>query len=149
MEKERYQLKTSRNQKVFEFTSEGINGVIQKRITYSKMTIPGLYNLALGDIDEISGKVNYDMVTNNGDREKVLATVVASVFSIFSKYPRLAIHITGNTKSRTRLYQMAISIYFDELSKDFEIFGKLNNEVVGFKKGCNYEAFFIMLKEKI
>lgn len=26
---------------------------------------------------------------------------------------------------------------------------KINNDVVGFKKGCNYEAFFIILKEKI
>jgi hypothetical protein len=148
MELERYQIKTSKNQKVYEFISIGIKGIITKRITYSKMTTPNLYNLALGDVDKITGKVNYDIVTNNGDRDKVLATVAASVYSFFLKYPNFSIHLTGNTDSRTRLYQMAISNNIDELSIDFHILGKLKGEILRFEKGINYEAFFIILKEK-
>jgi hypothetical protein len=91
-------------------------------------------------------KVNYDIITNNGDRDKILATVAASVHTFFSKYPDDAIHLTGNTPSRTRLYQMAIATHFDELSLDFHIFGKLNEKVLRFEKGVNYEAFFIILK---
>jgi len=103
----------------------------------------------MGDIDKETNVVNYESTTNNGDRDKILSTVVATAFSFFSKYPNYAIHVTGNTKSRTRLYQMAISNYFEELSIDFDIYGKLNGAYVRFKKGDNYEAFIIILKENI
>jgi hypothetical protein len=43
---------------------------------------------------------------------------------------------------------MAISNYFDELSEDFEIQGKLKHELLRFSKGVNYEAFIIQLKNK-
>lgn len=84
MELPRYQIITSRNQRVYEFTSVGLKGNIRKRITFSKMTTPNLYNLALGDVDEKTHKVNYDIVTNNGDRDKILATVAAHLYMHFS-----------------------------------------------------------------
>ena len=43
---------------------------------------------------------------------------------------------------------MAISNYFDKLSEDFEIQGKLKNELLHFKKGVNFDAFIIQLKNK-
>lgn len=146
MELERYQILTSRNQKVYEFTSVGSKGHVLKRITFSKMTTTNLFNLALGDVDKETGKVNYDIITNNGDRNKILATVAASIHTFFSRYPDYAIHLTGNTPSRTRLYQIAITTYFDELSLDFHILGKLKGEVLRLQKGVNFEAFFIILK---
>lgn len=146
MELERYNIVSSNNQKVYEFTSVGGNGNILKRITFSKMTTPNLFNLALGDVDIKTNKVNYDVATNNGDRDKILATVVSSIHTFFLKYPDYAVHLTGNSPSRTRLYQIAISNYFDELSLDFHILGKLKDEVLRFEKGVNYEAFFIIKK---
>ena len=38
--------------------------------------------------------------------------------------------------------------YFDKLSEDFEIQGKLKNELLRFKKGVNFDAFIIQLKNK-
>lgn len=98
------------------------------------------YNLALGAVNPKTGRVNYKKVTNNGDRDKVLATVVTSVYTMFSKYPNIAIHLSGgDSKSRTRLYQIAITVYLDVLKEDFEIFGKLNDKIEGFSKSSNYE----------
>lgn len=41
---------------------------------------------------------------------------------------------------------MAIANYFEELSLDFHILGKLKGQVLRFEKGEHYEAFFILLK---
>ncbi|MBK7637263.1 MAG: hypothetical protein IPJ13_25500 [Saprospiraceae bacterium] len=35
--------------------------------------------MALGDVDKETAKVNCDIITNNGDRNKILATVAASI----------------------------------------------------------------------
>jgi hypothetical protein len=34
-----------------------------------------MYNLGFGDYNEITGLIDDKVITNNGDREKVLATV--------------------------------------------------------------------------
>src|SRR5690554_1018587 len=56
-------------------------------------------------------------VSNNGDSEKVLATVVATVYAFSDKYPDSWIFATGSTKARTRLYRMGITRYIDEIKK--------------------------------
>jgi hypothetical protein len=43
---------------------------------------------------------------------------------------------------------MAISNYFDKISEDFEIQGKLKNKLLRFKEGVNFDAFIIQLKNK-
>ena len=48
-------------------------------------------------------------ISNNGDAEKILATVVAAVYAFYDQYPTVWILLTGSTASRTRLYQMAIN----------------------------------------
>jgi uncharacterized protein DUF6934 len=48
---------------------------------------------------------------------------------------------------RTRLYRMAISINFEELSTFYSIYGVLpNGDLVNFKKNLFYEAFIISKK---
>lgn len=39
-----------------------------------------LYNLAFGDKNPLTGEIDDKIVTDNGDSEKVLATVVAAVY---------------------------------------------------------------------
>ena len=67
----------------FSFISEGKNGKIEKVIRYEKIT-DDVFNLGFGDKDPITGKINDKVVTNNGDTEKVLATVVSTVFTLNS-----------------------------------------------------------------
>jgi hypothetical protein len=63
-----------------------------------------LYNLAFGDKDHSTGEIDDKVISNNGDSEKVLATVVATVYAFTDKYPETWIYATGSTKARTRLY---------------------------------------------
>jgi len=52
----------------------------------------------------------------------------------------------GSTPSRTRLYQMGISEFWDEIQGIFEVKGYHGNNWEAFRKGKNYEAFFIFKK---
>ena len=67
-----------------------------------------MYNLAFGD--KTSGHEFDDMiVTDNGDMEKVLVTVVAAVYDFTELHSEAIIIAEGSTKARTRLYKMGIN----------------------------------------
>jgi len=148
MELPKYQISTNEDQTVFKFISDGPNGKIAKIVLYQPMNEPFLYNLALGDLDPKTGEIDFDIKTNNGDRNMILSTISETVYAFLYQRPNCAIHFKGSDSVRTRLYQMAISNYFEELSEDFEIQGKLRYELLRFTKGVNYEAFIIQLKNK-
>jgi hypothetical protein len=45
--------------------------------------------LAFGDKDIEAGDIDDKVISNNGDSEKVLATVVATVYAFIDKYPNV------------------------------------------------------------
>ncbi|MBK7634716.1 MAG: hypothetical protein IPJ13_10785 [Saprospiraceae bacterium] len=123
MNLERYQLETDDNSEIFEFISLGSKGKILKRIKYIQTEDPKLWNLSMGDVNKETDEVDYFSKTNNGDTEKVLATVVATVFGFFKKHPNAVVYATGSTESRTRLYQMGINKYYSEIKPDYHLLG--------------------------
>ncbi len=139
----RYELKAEKTLMVFEFNSEGPKGTIPKIVKFSETNLKDLYNLAFGDKNQESNDINDTIVSNNHDSEKVLATVVATVYAFCDKYNDAYIYATGSTKARTRLYRMGITKYFDEVKDDFEIYGLKDNEWESFKKDIDYEAFLV------
>ncbi len=142
----RYELVAEKTLRVFEFTSEGPKGRIQKLIKFSETALKGYYNLAFGDKDIEVGDIDDRIVSNNGDSEQVLATVVSSVYMFTEVYRDVWVYATGNTKARTRLYRMGITKYIDEVEKDFYVFGQLEGEWEEFKKDMNYTAFVVKRK---
>ncbi|HVW16169.1 MAG TPA: hypothetical protein VHB54_20225 [Mucilaginibacter sp.] len=147
MNLERYQLKAEESLMVFEFTSVGPKGSIRKLVRYSETNLKNLYNLAFGDKDSVSGDINDLAVSDNGDSEKVLATVVATVYAFTDKYPEAWVYATGSTNSRTRLYRMGITKFLDVIVKDFQLYGLNNDEWELFEKRTVYNAF--LAKRKI
>ena len=141
-----YQLRAGKSLMVFEFISEGPKGRISKLVKFSKTNLKGLYNLSFGDKNHDTGDFDDQIVSNNGDSETVLATVVAAVYVFTDKYPESSIYATGSTKSRTRLYQMGITKYINNIKKDFSILGLRDKLWFPFKKGINYEAFLVKRK---
>ena len=101
----RYELTAEESMAVFEFTSQGPKGSIVKLIKYSETNLKDMYNLAFGDKNMETGDIDDHVVSNNGDSEKVLATVVASIYAFANEYPDAWVYATGSTKARTRLYQ--------------------------------------------
>ncbi len=143
----RYQLKSGDNLMTFEFVSEGYKGQIPKIVQYSETNLKDVYNLALGDKDGETGELDDTIISNNGDNEKVLATVVATIYAFTDKHPDAWIYASGSTKSRTRLYRMGITKYLSEIKVDFELYGETDDEWVPFRKGVDYNGFLTKRKK--
>ncbi len=131
---------------VFEFTSDGPKGQIRKLVKYSETNLKDLYNLAFGDRDEESGEIDDKSISNNGDSDMVLATVVSTVYAFTERYPDSWVFATGSTKARTRLYRRGLTKYLLEIRRDFQVFGLIDDEWEPFEKDVNYEAFLVKRK---
>lgn len=148
MKLDRYQLKSGRNLTTFEFLSEGSKGKIIKLVQFQPMNLVNLYNLAFGDLDLLTGKIDDKVITDNGDSEKVLATVVAAVYAFTGQYSDVWVYATGSTVTRTRLYRMGINRYFDIVEEDFDIMGEEQSEWEWYEKGKDYQAFAVHRKNQ-
>lgn len=134
---------------VYEFVSEGNKGKISKLVIYSQTHLHNFYNLGFGDKDEITGNIDDTVITNNGDSEKVLATVAATLYTFTDKFSDAMVFATGSTTARTRLYRIGISNNLDAIKADFEIFGLTKDKNwVQFEKRKDFEAFLVKRKKK-
>ena len=132
----------------FEFISEGPKGLIYKLVQFKQTNLKDVYNLAFGAKDLATGEIDDIVISNNSDSEKVLVTVVATVYAFTDKYPGAMIYATGSTNARTRLYRMGIAKYFSEVTKDFEILGERNDDWETFRKNIDYDGFLVKRKRK-
>jgi hypothetical protein len=147
MEIPKYQLSADESLSTYQFISEGPRGAITKVIQFSRTNYPDVYNLAFGDLDIESGKIDDRSKSNNSDMEKVLSTVVSAVYAFTDKNPGAWIFAVGSTKSRTKLYQKGIARHFRTAQIDFEIYGMFGGTWVEFEADTNYEAFLVKRKK--
>lgn len=141
-----YLFKSSDDHSSFEFISDGPNGRITKVVQFRKVPGEEYFNLSLSDKDLISGNLRDDTVTNNSDRQKVLATVAEAVRMFAEFHPGALVFATGNTRARTRLYRMGISNNLESIEHEFDIFGLVNLQWFPFEKGIEYDAFLVRCK---
>lgn len=142
----RYEYLTEGNAELFTFVSEGPKGSIKKLIVYTQMLEKDIYNLAFGDYNEDTGKINDQVITNNKDSQKVLATVASSLYVFTDKHPNVWVFATGSNTARTRLYRQGIAANIDEILTDFEVYGLQNDLWQPFEKNEGYEAFLAKRK---
>ncbi|AQG81967.1 DUF6934 family protein [Spirosoma montaniterrae] len=128
----------------FFFKSIGPKGVIQKIIVLS-LVDDSVYNLALGDYDHLTGKIDDQSVSDNGDTAKILATIVQVIHHYLTHNPQGRIAFAGNTPARNRLYRMAISRAYPELSALFYLFGYKTDagSPEPFDPSSDYELYLI------
>lgn len=86
------------------------------------------------------------VVTDNNDTEKVLATVVAAVYVFLEKHPTAYVYAQGSTIARTRLYRMGINRFYDEMRKDFYLYGRKGDIFMEFERNVEYEGFLAQRK---
>lgn len=146
MKTDKYPLKYEESYTVFEFISWGPKGFVHKLVHFQKTDEPGLYNLAFGDKNHETGELDDLAKTNNGDSEKVLATVVAALYAFFTKHPGALVYASGSTTSRTRLYRRGLAKYYNEMVIDFQVFGQVGNEFHIFEIGKDYSGFLAQRK---
>jgi hypothetical protein len=130
---------------IFEFVSIGQNGNIPKRIEFMPTEIPGFFNLAFGDVGA-NGEIDDSNVSDNGDRNKILATIAYAIEIYLNKYPGRCVYFKGSTRERTRLYRMAVGLNLEELTTKFEIYAEQQSGIVPFQK--NIEVLGLLIKKK-
>ncbi|HWB92105.1 MAG TPA: hypothetical protein VG605_09640 [Puia sp.] len=110
---EQYTLVKNPSGNFYSFESIGPKGRIKKMVQYHRIQgyPPHVFNLSFGDWDEAENRIDDEIVTDNHDRDKILATVAATVILFTSDFPYAVIYIEGSTPARTRLYQMGIAKY--------------------------------------
>ncbi len=147
MKQEKYAVDIDNTTQIYEFVSVGSKGSFQKLVQYTPLDENGtFFNLGFGDKDPVSGKVNDLTVTDNGDTQKVLATVADTVLHFTARYPDVWVFATGSTPARTRLYRMGITNHLNEIESQFEVLGLTNDGWQSFEIGMNYEAFLVKRK---
>ncbi len=142
----RYQITGNKDSTLFEFISEGPRGHIRKVVQFRETNISGIFNLGFGDLDQTTNDIDDTVISNNGDSEKVLATVVATVYAFTDRMPEAFVFAAGSSRSRTRLYRIGISNNLAEVQKDFDIYGLTDGKWLEFEKRVDYDAFLAKRK---
>ncbi|TYR35794.1 hypothetical protein FXV77_12000 [Sphingobacterium phlebotomi] len=131
----------------YEFSSIGPKGSIRKVIQFQQINLEeNIYNLGFGDFCPETQEISDLITTNNLDTKKVLSTVARAVIDFMTLHPNAIVMAKGSTQARTRLYQMGISEFWDEIKEMFEVKGFYKDSWESFRKGKNYDAFFIFKK---
>jgi hypothetical protein len=133
----------------FEFLSDGRRGKFLKLIVFRRTEYENLFNLVFGDMTT-GGRIDVNAVSDNGDRNKILATIVSAIDKYTLRYPERMIYFTGSTEARTRLYRMAVGLHLEELSLTYDIFAQMEsqNQLVKFQKNMEISAFVIRRKAR-
>lgn len=149
----RYEFLSSEDCTVFQFESVGPRGTIKKQVEFQFLRGSSslsfgkgrqIFNLAFGDLNPETNEIDDFAVTNNGDAQKVLATVEAIVQKFFESYPGIIIFFEGSTNVRTRLYRMSISRYLAMLCEKYEIWGWRNENWEVFQQDRDYKSFLVL-----
>lgn len=132
--------------RTFVFVSEGPKGKVTKVVRYTEINIKDFYNLGFGDQDPVTGYVSDKIRTDNKDSQKVLATVVSTLYVFMQAYPEATVIATGSTVGRTRLYRIGITNNLEHIQRDFIVLGLTKEGWEDFRKGKEYGAFLVQRK---
>jgi hypothetical protein len=137
--------------RIFTFISEGRHGDLVKIVVFDEIEDkPNTFNLALGTIQP-DGEIDFITTSNNGDRNKLLATVAGIVGIFLEHHPGKNVYITGSDNRRTLLYQRAIAYGYNDLIQMFNIYGDASidssrGEFELFDKLKTYSGFLVERK---
>src|ERR1700710_3140220 len=101
MKLERYEFELETKRNMYIFFSQGPKGKIKKAVSFHKFFSSSelIYTLVMGDWDDNTDDIDHLVITNNGDRQKVLATVVAILVQFMEKNLNYIVIATGSTLS--------------------------------------------------
>jgi hypothetical protein len=145
MEKPSYQFEVSPDALVYEFDSVSSEKIIRKIVIYEALK-DELYHFGFGDLTP-DGDIDYKVNSKNQDMDKVLMTVVKTMFLFFENYPDKQLVFGGSNEIRSRWYRQIITKFIENIELYFEVQGfTTDGEQEPFKKNRDYYAFLISQK---
>lgn len=130
----------------FFFESIGPKGIIQKSVILTPTEENNIFNLGLVDVDSISGELSDMVVTDNGDTNKILATIFQIIWQYTGRNPTHWIIFAGNSSARNRLYRMAINHALNEIYKSFSLLGFTGDNWETFEPTKTYQIYLVIRK---
>jgi hypothetical protein len=149
MNLERYEYEINREFREYEFYSEGPKGKLKKVVRFILEIANGIpyYNICFGDWNDEALAIDDNAVSNNGDRDKLLATIAVIILDFSRLFPDSFLYAQGRTPSRTRLYRMGINKLWNEIVSDFDLYGvREDNTMEPYRKNINYKGFLLRHK---
>ncbi|GAB3800820.1 hypothetical protein GCM10028819_26880 [Spirosoma humi] len=129
----------------FDFVSVGVK-IIPKVIIFDFIYEPNIFNLVLADILP-NGEIDIKTISDNGDRNKILATVAQAIVLFFDAHPDAWVLFTGSTPARTRLYRIAIHLELHTVVNQFNVYGISNGQLERFQPNRPYDRFAFSKKK--
>lgn len=142
MDLEFYHFQADDDRLYFRFLSVGPERTIRKAVIFTPLSANEVFNLALVDVLP-DGSVCDKTINNNGDLEKVMATIIQCVARFFEFYPQADIYVQANTPARNRLYRIIISRELSRIRKYYEIYGTIDLVTEPFEPGKEYHHYII------
>jgi hypothetical protein len=113
-------LQALRDFSAFQFTSAGPAGPVTRQVRFNGQRDNGIYNLDLRDLP-VTKKDGPGPVSDQGDMNTVLATLVQVIELYTERYPRRTVRLKGDTQEKAHLYRMALEHHLDILCPLFMI----------------------------
>lgn len=144
--KEYWPLEASDENRIYTFLSRGPKGDIKMMIQFTSDIAEEVFILAFGN-QKSDNTLDYIVINNNGDRNKIIATVIKAVHEFTDYYPDAFVFFSGSSNGRNRLYRAAISTYLQSHLSKFNIWGlKEDGQFELFEKDKSYSGFIIKTK---
>lgn len=118
-------LQAFRDFSAFQFTSRGMHDPVTRQVRFNGQGRAGIYNLDLQDLP-VTKKDDPGRITDLGDMETVLATLIQIVEIYTERYPQRTVQLRGDTPQKDHLYWLALQRYKDILRPLFFIDVKVN-----------------------
>ncbi|KAA0989776.1 DUF6934 family protein [Dyadobacter aurulentus] len=142
MNYEKYPVIANTENNRFEFQSIGKRGVFTKVVFITPLHL-NVFNLSLVDYEDATHEYSDISITDNGDMNQVIATVIGLIGMFLNLNPGKSLYFEGSTASRTRLYQIIISKIYDPSSSELVVEGYKNGTWHYFEPNKNYDSFLI------
>jgi hypothetical protein len=122
---ETYDIISAKNRQRYLFKSIGPKGTILKAVLFQPVG-KGRFNLAFGDLK--SGDIDDEIVSNNNDFVKVLATVAKCAYDFIEHNPEAILEIVPVDKRRNVLYNAIFKRHHPAILENFKILARRNGE---------------------
>lgn len=146
MKEKPYPFATGNRNLSYDFVSVSSKKKVRKKVIMIETEDEKVFNLALVDVLD-DGSLCDIAETNNNDLRTVLATVIRIIHDFLSKNLSFYVIFRGSDARRHRLYGIVIAREFEEISKQFEVWGITDSIRYPFALNTLYE--FYMVKKKI
>lgn len=129
----------------YEFASISPEKEVSKVVLITQTETQRVFNLALLDVLE-NGDLSDISVTNNKDLRTVLATVIKIIEEFLTTRKNCFIVFRGSDERRQSLYKNVMSRELTAISRKFQVWGGIENDIEQFLLDREYEYYLIKMK---